>query len=297
MVTTWRQNRPFIGTTLAHELGHTLGLLQTHHPGRLRSLAVNDDNGSIFNGCFQESSDPNQSNGLACVLFGTRGAKKNQINGDFLRETPVDPSQGFRQDNNNILKRTSPTSDCEYENPGFGNDYTKDNSAGIRTPPIRNITSYTSFTCRNEFSNLQIGQMWHFIETEFNGHTGQVCSNGGRTVTLTNPPPNINISWTAGPDNLVHSSTRSGNGTTAFVRANSTNTGAYVSVTFHQIEDCNFFNTSVDMWVGASGFSSGDLNGPSTMYIGNTSSFLGPTANNVDYYSWHFPNGGFSLAV
>ena len=44
-----------IAGTLAHEIGHTLGLLHTHHPGRLASLLFNEQNATIWNGCYQES--------------------------------------------------------------------------------------------------------------------------------------------------------------------------------------------------------------------------------------------------
>ena len=48
--------------TLAHEIGHTLSLLHTHHPGRLPSLIFNETNATISNSCYQESVSRVKSN-------------------------------------------------------------------------------------------------------------------------------------------------------------------------------------------------------------------------------------------
>lgn len=55
-VTTIQNDNEKIANSLAHELGHVLGLLHTHHPGRqlLKALFKDKENGEISNACYQE---------------------------------------------------------------------------------------------------------------------------------------------------------------------------------------------------------------------------------------------------
>ena len=63
---------------LAHEVGHTLGLFHTHHPGRNSSHEKNEDCGN----CYQESVSRTRTQGLACV--STIGQRKCEAMGIFF---------------------------------------------------------------------------------------------------------------------------------------------------------------------------------------------------------------------
>jgi len=49
---------------------------------------------------------------------------------------------------------------------------------------------------------------------------------------------------------LIDPSTRSGSGASAFIKAANGFQSGWVTVTFHEGSDCNFFNTSIEVWVG-----------------------------------------------
>ena len=64
-IATLGHDRPFMASSLAHEIGHTLGLLHTHHPGRLILKALNDgENAQVDNNCFQEMRNRDRENKL-----------------------------------------------------------------------------------------------------------------------------------------------------------------------------------------------------------------------------------------
>mgnify|MGYP000053023506 CR=1 FL=1 len=157
----------YIAKVAAHELGHTLGLLHTHHPGRLLSLASNSDNATISNSCYQEMRDRNHENNFApfnnewCRL--TNGDLSCEINGDFLCDTEADPNVSSDLVNNGVTSVTD-ISPCTYFNNSTNADYDADNLGGTWTPPITNIMSYSHTTCQDEFTPMQTGAMWHYIE-------------------------------------------------------------------------------------------------------------------------------------
>lgn len=96
-----------ISTTLAHELGHVFGLLHTHHPGRLLSLASNDDNATIENSCYQEFRSRVAENYWYDGCTSTNNKKKCQINGDFLCDTEADPNVSYEEFSNGQVKKGS----------------------------------------------------------------------------------------------------------------------------------------------------------------------------------------------
>ena len=97
--------------TFAHELGHVLGLLHTHNPGRFFSQVFNSNNGTVSNGCYQESVSRSKKNRFFNGCFSTGGKLKCEINGDFLCDTNADP---------NSSGRVSSFPDCEYDHPDGG---------------------------------------------------------------------------------------------------------------------------------------------------------------------------------
>lgn len=110
-----------------------------------------------------------------------------------------------------------------------------------------------------------------YFEGEFSGTANPICTSG-RTITLNNAPPATSLSWSVSPSHLIHSSTRSGNGSSAFIKAASSSSRGWVTITFHEQNDCNFFNTSVDVWVGKpeNVMSPESVTGPSCVVVPST---------------------------
>ncbi|MBX9785619.1 MAG: hypothetical protein K2X48_20235 [Chitinophagaceae bacterium] len=85
-------SNPFVGNsffvplanTLAHEIGHGLGLLHTHDGNR-----GNKDNNGECGDCYQESVSRTRQQGVFCI--STAGKKKCEVNGDALCDTDADP--------------------------------------------------------------------------------------------------------------------------------------------------------------------------------------------------------------
>ncbi len=256
-----RRDGEAIGQTLAHELGHVLGNAHTHHPGNMYSMAVNGFNGdnAEVGPCHQEVVSRTQrvkDGGGNCLYNGEK--LKSEVNGDALSDTPADPNVSEERQAGVVLKGVSPAPNCIYTENGWGNEFEFDRNGTPWGPtaPTRNIMSYSNDDCTTEFSDMQIGLMWDRIEKrfmeyfvgEYTGQNNPFCT-AGRTVTLMNPPPSMGLSWTAEPTNLIHSSTRSGLGSSAFIKAAGSARG-WATVTFQQADDCNFFNTPVIVWIG-----------------------------------------------
>lgn len=194
--------------TLAHEIGHTLSLLHTHHPGRLPSLIFNETNATISNGCYQESVSRVKSNYWYNGCLSTDGLAKCGINGDFLCDTDADPRQ------------SGLVSGCTFIPPLSG-DYRTDNWGDIWIPPTRNVMSYSNSACLNQFSRHQTAIMWRQMEhfrtfVNFQAPivsvaTSSVCFGRNTTFTLAGTLPNdASVTWQVQPSDLV--SIANGNG-------------------------------------------------------------------------------------
>lgn len=160
-------------STLAHELGHTLGLLHTHHPGRLPSLIFNSNNATISNDCYQESVSRVKANYWYNGCFSTDTFLKCEVNGDFLKDTQADPNVGT----GGFV--TSSSQGCAYVWTNGDGDYRADNWNTDWTPPTRNIMSYSSTDCRKEFSLGQIGIMWYYSNTFFQNYPAAILGISG----------------------------------------------------------------------------------------------------------------------
>jgi hypothetical protein len=197
-----RLDPPELVKTMAHELGHNLSLLHTHHPGRFASLIFNEDNATIENHCFQEAVSRDAKLLQAKGCYSKQGQRKCNVNGDFLCDTAADPnvsSENVRWiDDNN----------CSYTYAGEGDyRYDKKGSTGNSgfldewNPPTKNIMSYSSTACRNEFSWQQKAVMWETIETDFMndydvGFQGpdEICAGSNHTYSV-NLPSELVVSW------------------------------------------------------------------------------------------------------
>ncbi|HNP17546.1 MAG TPA: zinc-dependent metalloprotease [Fulvivirga sp.] len=237
-----------ISGTFAHELGHTLGLLHTHHPGRLLSLAFNEENATISNGCYQESVSRTRENKWYQGCPSTSGLKKCAINGDFLCDTDADPNQGGRGDGN-----------CNYNYPSSG-DFRTDNWGALWTPPTHNVMSYTTNNCRDEFSRSQIGIMWmqmpnlkNFINYQapvISGTSNPICYGTSKTFTLSDFPSDAQITWEVTPSSLVNNP--SGNGTSASLSTSNFASSGQANLTFtiSGPNNCYIARVKKTIWVG-----------------------------------------------
>lgn len=201
-----------LSNTLAHEIGHTLGLYHTHHPGRNSSVQKNEDCGD----CYQEAVSRSKKQGLLCI--STVGKKKCEVNGDFLCDTAADP---FLYDRVNSL--------CVYTYGGT------DNWGDAWNPNTNNIMSYSYNTCRTYFSPLQVAKMYSFIGGIGIGHppfniSGPNYMCQGQTETFSVPvlPGVSNYTWTVPPGlNIL-----SGQGTNSITaQATTYAVGGTISVT------------------------------------------------------------------
>jgi hypothetical protein len=147
--------------TMIHEVGHTLGLLHTHHPGRSFINTLLDKSNAECSKCFQEPVNNMRANEWWCFVIPGRcsGCRKCEINGDLLCDTDADPDQsviGF-------------LSGCSYTYTGGNSDYLKDKYNDFWLPngannATRNVMSYVrNFgDCAKEFTRAQKGVMYHY---------------------------------------------------------------------------------------------------------------------------------------
>jgi hypothetical protein len=271
--------------TLAHEIGHSLGLLHTHHPGRLASLATNQQNATISNGCYQESVSRTRTNRTADGCFSTNNKRKCEINGDFLCDTEADPRQSRRVTN------------CTYNLPANGN-YRVDNWNELWTPPVNNVMSYTTDDCRNQFSRGQIAIMWmqmqHFQNfIKYKAPTisdAKVCHGSPKDIVLTNFPADASVTWEARPASLV--STASGRGSTARISAANSSSRGLVTITFTIIGpgNCYIAQATKDIQVGPYSTSQIRVSGQVQVCGGNQYVYTATPNLPGHTYSWTYPS-------
>ncbi len=191
-----------LGNTLAHELGHSLGLYHTHHPGR-SLLHASDTNGEITSKCYQEFVVRNYIYPGNSTCFFIDEQRNCKVNGDFLCDTPADPGLWQRVRN-----------DCTIFSLPIPTDIK--NNAWV--PDVHNLMSYSNRDCRRTFTRHQIAAMWYWLTTDFFNTTRKniayitapecisTAGEGVSTPTLSNTA----YTWQAG-NNLIIVSTNANN--------------------------------------------------------------------------------------
>lgn len=124
--------------SIVHEIGHTLGLLHTHESARTSKF----NNGDVDKKCYQESVSRGRKNWREHGCLSTHGKLKCEINGDGICDTEASPR--------GLIPNLS---GCTYT----GTE--KDLWGDVFTPPVNNFMSYTSASCRDEFTSGQVGSM------------------------------------------------------------------------------------------------------------------------------------------
>jgi len=173
---------------------------------------------------------------------------KCEINGDFLCDTDADPNQ---IDN---------VTGCVYNHPASG-DFREDNWGDLWTPPTRNVMSYTTADCRDEFSRHQTGIMWmqmphlkNFINyqvPQITSSSNIVCTGSGLQFALSGTLPNdADVTWEAEPAYLF--SVSGGTGASATLVAANSNVRGTGTIIFTLIGPGNCFIARIQksVWVG-----------------------------------------------
>lgn len=217
--------------TLGHEIGHTLGLYHTHHPGRANNAYKNEDCGD----CYQEAVSRSKKQGLFCV--STIGRRKCEVNGDFLCDTEADPALIWDR-----FPHPSYVANCSYNGAG-GTDRWGDQWR----PVVSNIMGYAPANCRYYFSPLQVSKMYGYIGgigIPYNNFaiTGpdQLCT--GQTASYSVPlvPGASYYTWQVYPPSLT---LLSGQGTNTITVEANADYGGTLTVT----PDCGGFKASLTL--------------------------------------------------
>lgn len=183
-----------IANVAAHETGHTLGLLHTHHPGMATDRSFNGE----CKKCYQESVSRTQNQPWFCRRNGERSS---DVNGDFLRDTQADPI---------LSGMVTATSNCSYAyitNPNFIN---KDEYGSFWTPTGNNIMSYSLPNCLTAFTPLQIAKIktnTPTLDLKINGFS-TVVANQQINYNMLNLASGVSYSW-----NISNGTIISGQGT------------------------------------------------------------------------------------
>lgn len=166
-------------STLAHEIGHNLGLDHTHH-GRSPCDSENENCAD----CWQEPVSRSMGQPAWCGNFNNK--KKCEVNGDKLCDTAGEPNL----DNQVNLS-------CQYSfiDP-------TDNWGATWTPNTRNIMSYSLRDCRTQFTYGQMGVMLDNLPSFASSSTNysisgpiNVCPDQAVTYTAPDFGSGINYHW------------------------------------------------------------------------------------------------------
>ena len=194
---------------MAHEIGHALELYHTHQ-GRQKGK----NNGQCGD-CYQESVSRTKTQGVGCLF--TMGKKKCKVNGDLLCDTEADPYINYNVNGS-----------CMYTGGGT------DNWGDAWIPNGNNIMAYTSSSCMNYFSPMQVAKMNLFVQYMDVAYptfaiTGpnRLCAGETATYTVTSLPGVSQYYWEVPASMTILSTTPYSN--SILVQA-STSEGGIISV-------------------------------------------------------------------
>ncbi len=142
--------------TLAHEIGHTLGLPHTFNKNICR------------NNCWQECVSRTRTQEGICLF--SSGKKKCEVNGDCFCDTDADVNKDNPIGGNNGVEDFADCGALSYDvgvNNILSNCYKYDNYGDKwygtnSTNSMENIMSYWPHSCRVKFSKMQRGAMYYY---------------------------------------------------------------------------------------------------------------------------------------
>ena len=258
-------------TTLAHELGHSLGLQHTH----LAKLPCVAEGNEDCADCWQEPVSRTLTNPVWCLA--NVGLKKCAVNADGLCDTPGEPNLSGHV-----------TSGCVVDwNSGVDNT---DNWSAQWTPMAFNIMSYAREACRGLFSPGQIAIMLATVPSF--ATTADPYLISGATIVCNNYNYSYSIPSLAGVSNYTWAvpagaSIVSGQGTTGITVYFAS---AGVNQTVRVTPNCGFPRSQINV----SAIGALTISGPASPSINQSVSY---SATNLPgaYYSWTMPVGwGYS---
>lgn len=148
-------DRDNIVSSIAHEVGHTLGLLHTFHRNHCR------------NNCFQECVSRTRTQEGICLF--TAGKKKCEVNGDCLCDTDADPSNingvSYNCSSYTITNQGQASSTCAVTD-NYG-DYWLQSPNNNALNNLMTYQMYSNVTC-NQITPMQQGVMYHYIRKATN---------------------------------------------------------------------------------------------------------------------------------
>lgn len=144
--------------TLAHELGHALGLPHTHN-----SRDWNKTNNYECDFCWQEVVSRSDYVPGHCQLY--RNQVKAEVLGDCLKDTDGDPYLLHAYTNQNLVNGTTclftPVSGIPTTQEEDVNHVAWDSPTNYNA--VKNIMSYADNECRTEFTPMQKGVQYYYV--------------------------------------------------------------------------------------------------------------------------------------
>tara|TARA_R110002012_G_scaffold108855_2_gene252108 strand:- start:122829 stop:124547 length:1719 start_codon:yes stop_codon:yes gene_type:complete len=286
-----------VAGTMAHELGHNLGLEHTHKAGRLGSEVFNGDNANVWRKCLQESVTRRTTNFWYKGCTSTDQMQKCEVNGDFLCDTQADPNMGNAGDvtyNDNPNSSDGDIAPCDYRLPEEG-VYRMDRRDDLWTPHARNVMAYGNRRCRNFFSTGQKGIMYDNASSTFSDNVTNIVGSNSISCT-SNRGYSIRGIWGATYTWTVSSGLRimSGQGTSSLSlrgKAGYSN-NQIVSLNVSKPYGNYCFNKNINL---TSPSNSGYISGQLSMVSGGQGNFYAVGFGSGVSYNWGVSGSGWSI--